>query len=47
MPNDLWIYDVIGESLWETGVTAKQVREDLKALDQNERLQVRINPHRS
>lgn len=43
MPNELWIYDVIGESFWESGVTSKGVRDELAEMDSSEKLTVRIN----
>jgi ATP-dependent Clp protease, protease subunit len=43
MPNELWIYDFIGEGFFEVGVTAKGVRDDLAKLDRKQRLSVRVN----
>ena len=43
MPNELWIYDVIGEGLFEDGVTDKQVRAELAKFNKNEPVTVRIN----
>lgn len=43
MPNELYIYDVIGESFWESGVTDKSVRDELKGFKANDDLSVRIN----
>lgn len=43
MPNELWIYDVIGESFFESGVTDKSVRDELKKMKDTEPLTVRIN----
>jgi ATP-dependent Clp protease protease subunit len=40
---ELLIYDVIGETWWGEGVTAKNFRKDLKALGDIESLDVRIN----
>jgi ATP-dependent Clp protease, protease subunit len=41
--NILWIYDFIGEGFFESGVTAKSVRDELAELDREQRLSVRIN----
>jgi ATP-dependent Clp protease, protease subunit len=43
MPNELYIYDVIGESFFESGVTDKSVRDELKKFKNTEPLDVRIN----
>lgn len=43
MLNELWIYDVIGESFFESGVTDKSVRDELKKFKDTEPLTVRIN----
>lgn len=43
MPNELFILDAIGSSWFEEGVTTKSVRDDLAALDSNERLTVYID----
>lgn len=43
MPNELYIYDVIGEGFWESGVTDKSVRDELKAMKAGDPLSVRIN----
>jgi ATP-dependent Clp protease protease subunit len=43
MPNELWIYDVIGAGLFEEGVTAKGVRDEVARLDKKEPLLVRMN----
>lgn len=40
---EILIYDRIGESFWESGVTAKQFRQDLQALGDVKQLDVRIN----
>lgn len=40
---EVMIYERIGASLWEEGVTAKQFRTDLKALGEVKTLNVRIN----
>lgn len=42
MANELWIYDVIGESFWESGVTAKSVRDELAKFKDTDPLLVRI-----
>lgn len=42
MANELWIYDVIGESFWESGVTAKSVRDELAKFDKDSEILVRI-----
>lgn len=43
MPNELWIYDVIGSGFFESGVTDKSVRDDLAKFKNTEPLLVRIN----
>lgn len=43
MPNELWIYDTIGEGFFESGVTDKSVRDDLAKFKNTEPLLVRIN----
>lgn len=40
---EVLIYDTIGGSFWEEGITAKQFREDLKALGDVDEIVVRIN----
>lgn len=40
---EMLIYDVIGESFWEEGVTAKRFAKDLKALGKVKLLNIRIN----
>src|SRR5574338_262904 len=42
MPQELWIYDVIGESFWESGVTAKGVRDELAKMKDTDPMTVRI-----
>lgn len=41
--NELWIYDAIGEGLFESGVTDKSVRDELKGFKKSSPLNVRIN----
>ena len=41
--NELWIDDIIGEDFFGEGVSAKVVRNQLKGMDSNERVTVRIN----
>lgn len=41
--NELFIYDVIGEGFFESGVTAKGVRDELAKFDKKERITARIN----
>lgn len=41
--NELWIYDVIGTDMVGEGVSAKNVRDTLQLLDDDEELLVRIN----
>jgi ATP-dependent Clp protease protease subunit len=43
MSNELWIYDFIGESLFESGVTAKSVRDELEKMDKKKPVSVRFN----
>lgn len=43
MPNELWIYDVIGSGFFEAGVTDKSVRDELAKFKNTEPLLVRIN----
>jgi ATP-dependent Clp protease protease subunit len=43
MANELWIYDVIGEGLFESGVTAKGVRDELAKFDKNKPIEMRLN----
>jgi ATP-dependent Clp protease protease subunit len=43
MPNELWIYDIIGAGFFEEGVTAKSVRDELAKMDKKQRVSVRIN----
>lgn len=43
MPNELWIYDVIGFGFFEDGVTGKSVRDELAAFDKKQPINVRIN----
>jgi ATP-dependent Clp endopeptidase proteolytic subunit ClpP len=43
MDNTLYIYDIIGEGFFESGVTAKSVRDELAKMNKSERLTVRIN----
>lgn len=43
MPNELWIYDVIGEGFFEAGVTAKGVRDELAKMDKKQPVIARIN----
>lgn len=43
MANELWVYDIIGEGFFESGVTAKGVRDDLAKMDKKQRINVRIN----
>lgn len=43
MANELYIYDVIGESFWESGVTDKSVRDELKGMKAGDPLSVRVN----
>jgi ATP-dependent Clp protease, protease subunit len=43
MPNELWIYDVIGRGFFEEGVTDVSVRDELKKFKDTEPLLVRIN----
>jgi ATP-dependent Clp protease, protease subunit len=43
MANELWIYDIIGEGFFESGVTGKSVRDELAKMDKNEAVNVRIN----
>lgn len=40
---EILIYDRIGESFWDEGLTAKQFRQELKALGEVPQLNVRIN----
>lgn len=43
MSNELYIYDVIGEGFFESGVTAKGVRDELAKLSKKDPITVRIN----
>lgn len=43
MANELWIYDIIGEGFFESGVTAKSVRDELAGMDKKQRVHVRVN----
>lgn len=43
MASELWIYDIIGEGFFESGVTAKSVRDELAKFDKKQRVNVRIN----
>lgn len=43
MSNELWIYDIIGEGFFESGVTGKSVRDELANMDKKQPVQVRIN----
>lgn len=43
MPNEIWIYDVIGEGFWTEGVTAKSVRDELAKYQPEDRITARIN----
>lgn len=43
MANELWIYDVIGSGFFESGVTDKSVRDEMKKFKAGEPLTVRVN----
>jgi len=43
MPNEIWIYDVIGAGFWADGVTAKYVRDELAKYKPEDRITARIN----
>lgn len=43
MPNELWIYDIIGFGFFEEGVTSKSVRDELTKFDRKQPINVRIN----
>ena len=43
MPHELFIYDMIGEGLFEDGITDKSIRDELAAIPKTERIVVRIN----
>ncbi len=43
MPNELWIYDVIGSGLFESGVTDKSVKQEMAKFDKAQPVLMRIN----
>lgn len=43
MPNELWVYDVIGEGFFTEGVTGKTTKEQLADFDKKEPIEVHIN----
>lgn len=43
MPNELFVYDVIGEGFFEAGVTAKGVRDELAKFDKKRPISVHVN----
>jgi len=40
---EIWLYDIIGESFWGGGISAKRFADDLKALGDVKRIDLRIN----
>jgi ATP-dependent Clp protease protease subunit len=43
MANEIYIYDAIGESFWEAGVTDKSFRDDLRKFKDTDPITVRVN----